>query len=197
MKAPAQGYPLTWPKDWPRNKSRGTSQFKTTLHKALENVQGELQRFAKDSDIAVKDVMISSNFALGNQNPADSGVAVYFSWDGAPTCIAVDRYNKIEENLQAIYRCIEAERVKLRHGGLNLVRAAFRGYAALPPPLAAGSGKPWHETLGVKANAEWGAIVAAHRKLAKENHPDLQGGSANRMAAINEAFDLAKKERGL
>lgn len=196
MKAPSQEYPLTWPKEWPRSKSRTKSQFKTTLHQALKNVQEELARFAKDSEIAVEGILISSNFALGNQNPDDSGVAVYFSWDGAPTCIAVDRYTKIEDNLQAIFHCINAERTKLRHGGLNLVRAAFRGYAALPPPMAAGSGKPWHEILGVKVGAPWGEVVAAHKKLAKQNHPDL-GGSSNAMAAINEAFQSAKSERGL
>lgn len=196
MKPPNQEYPLTWPQDWPRTQSRTTSQFKTTLHQALKNVQEELGRFAKDSKIAVEGIMISTNYSLGNQNPSDPGVAVYFSWDGAPTCIAVDRYTKIEDNLQAIFRCIEAERTKLRHGGLNLVRAAFRGYAALPPPLKAGSGKPWHEILGVKKNAEWGEVVAAHKKMAKENHPD-QGGSHDRMAAINEAFASAKQERGL
>lgn len=165
-------------------------------HQALKNVQEELVRFAKDSEIGVDQVLISSNFALGNQNPEDSGVAVYFTWDGVPTCIAVDRYSRIEENLQAIFHCITAERTKLRHGGLNLVRAAFRGYAALPPPMQAGSGKPWHEILQVKKNAEWGEVVAAHKKLAKQNHPDL-GGSSSAMAAINEAFASAKSERGL
>lgn len=196
MKKPSNEYPLSWPKEWPRTPTKAKSQFKTTIYQALKNVQEELVRFGKDSEIAVDEVLISSNYSLGNQNPEDSGVAVYFTWDGVPTCIAVDRYQRIEENLQAIFRCIEAERTKLRHGGLNLVRASFRGYAALPPPLQAGSGKPWFEILGVKKNAEWGEVVEAHKKLAKQNHPDL-GGSQSAMAAINEAFQQAKAERRL
>lgn len=144
-----QAYPLHWPEGWPRTERPGSSRFDTSISKALKNVQDGLRLFAQDSGRKVEDVVISSNVTLGEQKPGDSGVAVYFSWDGISTCIAVDRYQKVEDNLQAIYHCIEAERTKLRHGGLNLVRAAFRGYAALPPPGSANRRK-WFEVLGVR-----------------------------------------------
>ena len=105
--------------------------------------------------------------------------------DGISTCIAVDRYQRIEENLQAIHHVIEAERTKLRHGGLNLVRAAFRGYAALPPP-SAGPANPW-ETLGLKHGANSAEIEAAYRDKAKRWHPDHDGGSHEEMAKLNAA----------
>jgi DnaJ domain len=176
-------YPLTWPQSWPRTKSPAKSQFKTTLTAAIENVQGSLKRFAADSGIKVENMLVSSNVSLMDRNPKDAGVAVYFTWDGISTCIAVDRYQKIEENLQAIHHVIEAERTKLRHGGLNLVRAAFRGYAALPPPI-----KNPHEVLGVKPGATREEINAAYRLKAKEAHPDA-GGSADAMSELSAARD--------
>ncbi|OWK42115.1 J domain-containing protein [Fimbriiglobus ruber] len=181
----AQAFPLTWPDSWPRTTSPAKSQFKTSLTAAIDNVQGSLKRFSADSGKKVENVLVSSNVSLMERNPKDAGVAVYFTWDGISTCIAVDRYQRIEENLQAIHHVIEAERTKLRHGGLNLVRAAFRGYAALPPPNS-GLSNPW-EVLGVKEGATTSEIEAAFREKAKKAHPDHQSGSNEQMAKLNAA----------
>lgn len=45
-------YPLKWPIHWPRCKSPGKSQFKTSLAGALKNVENELRLFSKDSGSA-------------------------------------------------------------------------------------------------------------------------------------------------
>ena len=189
----AQQYPLAWPESWHRTTSPAKSQFKTSLTAAIDNVQGSLKRFAADSGKKVESVLVSSNVSLMERSPKDAGVAVYFTWDGISTCIAVDRYQKIEENLQAIHHVIEAERTKLRHGGLNLVRAAFRGYAALPPPTAQTS-NPW-EILGVKRGSSAAVIEAAYREKAKKAHPDA-GGSNDEMARLNRARDEALGGQG-
>lgn len=78
-------------------------------------------------------------------------------------------------------------------------RAAFRGYAALPPPNAQNRIKQaaWWETLGVAKNAEWGAVVKAYKEKAKEHHPDNPNGSSAKMAEINGAYEEAKKVKGL
>lgn len=178
-----QAYPLRWPDSWPRSKNPVKSQFKTTLAGAINNVQDSLRRFATDSGKKLENVIVSSNVSLMERNPNDSGVAVYFTWDGISTCIAVDRYQRIEENLQAIHHVIEAERTKLRHGGLNIVRAAFRGYAALPPPVT----KSPHDVLGVKVNATDDEVDAAYRRKVKDVHPDKPGGSVVAMQELNEA----------
>jgi hypothetical protein len=178
-------YPLLWPENWPRTRNPGKSQFKTSLSAAIKNVQGSIQLFAKDSGQKVEGLLVSNNVSLMDSNPKDSGVAVYFTWDGISTCIAVDRYQKIEENLQAIHHVIEAERTKLRHGGLNLVRAAFRGYAALPPPSRA-KRSPW-DVLGVPRGASQEEIDSAYREQAKKAHPDADGGSQEAMQELNEA----------
>lgn len=191
-----QSFPLSWPQGWVRTSSPSGSQFRTTLQGALTNVQDSLRRFAQDSGKKLEGVTISSNYSLTDQRPKDAGVAVYFTWDGLPTCIAVDRYSKIEENLQAIHHCIEAERTKLRHGGINLVRAAFRGYAALPPP---GQKRAWQDVLGLASRPIITAddIETAYKAAAKKMHPD-HGGSNEAMAALNaaKAEGLAVVNRG-
>lgn len=185
-------YPLHWPENWPRTQSRSSSRFKTSLSVAMNNVKEELERFSKDSQKKIDNYLLSSNFTLGDQNPKDPGVAIYFTWDGLQTCIAVDRYQKIEDNLQAIYHCIEAERTKLRHGGINLVRAAFRGYAALPPPSSGASQKKhWTKVLNIGLEASQEQITARYRDLAKKLHPD-NGGTHEAMAELNAAYNEAR-----
>lgn len=185
-------YPLAWPTNIPRWKgSRQPSQFKTTLHAAMENVAGSLRRFGTNSGKTVSEIVISSNVTLGANNPSDPGVAIWFKWDGLSICIPVDRYSKVEANLQAIHHIIEARRVELRHGTLALVRATFTGFTALPAP----AGSSWRDVLGiitsgpvVKENVE-----AAYRRLAAERHPD-KGGSHEAMAKLNAARDEAIRE---
>jgi len=186
----ASAYPLQWPEHWPQTKNRQDSRFDTTLFKALENVQEELQRFAKDSGKKVESLTISSNYSLNDTKPDNPGVCVYFVWDGEQTCIPVDRYRLVEDNLQAIYHCISAERTKMRHGGINLVKAAFRGYSALPSPDSSN----WREILGYSGSTLEECHKAYKAKMRKA-HPD-KGGDATLAQRINLAWEQAQKEIG-
>jgi hypothetical protein len=112
-------YPLSWPDGLPRTERKVTSQFRTTLAAALNNVRKSLEAFGKDSGKAVTEISITSNVTLGETLPSDTGVAVWFTWDGQQRCIAVDRYPKPEDNLQAIHHVLEARRTEMRHGGLR------------------------------------------------------------------------------
>jgi len=151
MSIPA--YPLQWPEGFPRTKSRDTGKFKTTLAGALKNVETSLVAFGRDSGNAVTHIALSSNVTLGAQRPVDPGVAIWFLWDGAQRCIAVDRYSSVEANLQAVHHVLEARRTEIRHGTLALVRATMKGFAlALPAPGT----KRWHEVLQVEPTATLG-----------------------------------------
>lgn len=182
----AQAYPLQWPDHIPRSKQRERSKFKTSLAGALKNVRGSIEAFGRDSGKKATDIVLSSNVTLGNDRPADPGVAAWFVWDGMSICIPVDRYQTAEENLQAIHHVLEARRTELRHGTLHLVKATFQGFAALPPPPGAKAKRPWWEVMGVSSLATRHEIEARFRELAKERHPDA-GGSAEAMAELNEA----------
>ncbi len=146
--------------------------------------------FAQDTNSRVTDLLISSNVTLGVTRPDDPGIAMYFRWDGAMRCIAVDKYDRPEDNLRAIYYIIEARRVELRHGGLAIVRAAFKGFVALPP----GSTEDWREVLGVGPAAGLDEAQEAFRRRAREAHPDMPGGSNDAMARLNAAMADARAE---
>lgn len=186
----AAAYPLTWPPMFPRAKMRERGAFKTTLAGAIKNVDDSLRRFASDSNKRLTDVVISSNVTLGVNRPTDPGVAVWFTWDGLGVCIAVDRYQTIEANLQAIHHIIEARRVELRHGTLALVRATLQGFVALPAP----AGKTWPVVLGVDARATPTEIRDAYRSLRSSAHPDKNGGSPALFDAVQKAYDQAVAE---
>lgn len=188
-------YPLAWPQTMGRTSFRSGSKFSTSVSGAVKNVQDELRRFGKDSGKTVDNILVSSNVTLTDHRPKDPGVAVYFRWDNIDCCIAVDKYNLPEDNLQAIAKVIEADRTKLRHGGLHIVRASFRGYAALPPPKE-GNGtlsKPWWQVLGfAHENIPLQAAEEAYRRAAKEHHPD-KGGDVAQFNAITEAIRQARE----
>jgi hypothetical protein len=76
-------YPLAWPHLVARTDAtkRVTTQFKTALDPALKNVTNSLRRFGETTGKAVSSIVISSNYTLGDRNPRDPGVAVWFLWD--------------------------------------------------------------------------------------------------------------------
>lgn len=179
-------YPLTWPLEFPRANTRENGKFKASLATALKNVQDSLRLFAGDSRKKLDGLIISSNVTLGASRPADPGVAVWFTWDGLSVCIAVDRYNTVEANLQAIHHIIEARRVELRHGTLALVRAAFTGFRSLPSP----PGEQWWSILGVQPDAARAEVDAAYRTLRSKHHPD-KGGDPDQFQRVQRAYESA------
>ena len=180
-------YPLAWPEGLPRTERKVASQFRTSLSGALVDVRKSLAAFGGDTGRKVTDVVITSNVAgLGFAPPTDTGVSVWFEWDGERRCIAVDRYEKVQCNLQAIHHILEARRTEMRHGGLHIVRQTFKGFAALPAP------EQWWQVLGVGMQATAAEINEAYRKKARTAHPDT-GGSEADMARLNAARDEGMK----
>src|SRR5262245_31126820 len=187
-------YPLQWPAGFTRTRTPEKGRFTSTLPGALNNVQDELRKFGKDSGKPVTALVISSNYTLGDERPNDAGVAVYFSWDGLPVCIPIDRYSTIAANLQAVAHVVSARRTELRHGTLALVRATFTGFAALPGP----STVDWRKLLKVHGMDGTPSTIlqmaeANYRQLAKSAHPD-RGGSQAAMAELTSAIAAARRE---
>lgn len=183
-------YPLQWPQGVARTGAgkRIKSPFRTGYSKAVENVVRSLQGFQKDSGLRIDHPVLSSNVDLmGRLLDNDAGAAAWFMMDGQWVAFGVDRFNDTASNVQAIHHIIEARRVELRHGTLALVRASFTGFKALPAP----PGSEWWDVLQVKRDSSLDVVRANFRRLASENHPD-KGGTADKMATINEAWGRAQ-----
>lgn len=180
-----QAYPLSWPPGWPRTEiaRREASRMQSTLANALKNLTAEVNRMGG------KNLILSSNCTLGHELPADSGVVAYFTRDGDPVAIPCDRWKTVAENVQAIAKTIEALRGIERWGAKHMVKAAFRGFAALPE--RAGARTCW-QVLGINPShpITRDTIEDAFRTKAKICHPD-RGGSAEAFHELNEAREEA------
>ncbi len=182
-------YPLSWPPGRQRTPSRvrekarfgrttSTSGFVRgmPIGLALGGLYRELER------LRAKDVRISSDLPLridgqpraGVRPPEDPGVAVYFKVEKEELCLSCDRYTTVGDNLRAVALSIEAIRGLERWGTKDMVRAAFRGFRALPA-LGETSGRSWWVILGVDPDATRAEIDEAFRQLARSRHPDVTG----------------------
>lgn len=181
-----EAYPLTWPMGRPRARTSESARFKTALGTAINNVRYEVELLGGQR------LVISSNLPLRRDGfpmsrgsyVADVGVAVYFELKKKPMCFACDRWDKVEDNMQAIAKTIDALRGIQRWGSGQMVEQAFTGFVALPAPE-----QPW-QTLGLSTSRPTRAqIDEAHRRLASQHHPDRPSGDSHVMARINAARD--------
>lgn len=83
---------------------------------------------------------------------------------------------------------------KMRHGGLAIVRASFRGYASLPPPTGTDGqlAAPWWQALGLPEGAPLAAAEAAYREAVKQHHPD-RGGDPAKFNLVTNAIKQARE----
>jgi hypothetical protein len=193
-------YPLAWPTGRPRTQGyyRKDGNFKKdgaaiTIRAAMERLQSEIEK------LGGKDAVLSANLQRnldgsprsGQPEPADPGVAVYFTLKGKPICMPCDTYRRAAQNIAAIAAHIDATRAIERYG-VATVAEMFRGFEALPAP------KGWREILGIQHNGpvDRAAVEALYRNRARERHPDMPGGSTAAMAELNAARDEALREVG-
>lgn len=209
-------YPLQWPDGWKRTprerrreakfgrarRSTGTgwsSARPLSITEAVDRVLAELQRMAVDR----QDVVISTNVRTrldglprsGERQPDDPGAAVYWrdGFNSSPRVMAIDQYDRVEDNLAAIAATLDAMRAIERHGGAAILERAFTGFTALPAP---GAVRTWREVLDITGRPDAEALKMAYRLAASKAHPD-KGGTNERMAEVNAAYEQARKELGL
>jgi len=191
MKRPERvsAYPLAWPPGWPRTlpEKRERSKFTATVPSALAFLDEEVRR------LGAKNLVVSSNYTLGAA-PEDVGVCVYFDYQELKAGIPCDRWLRVEDNLRAIAKTIEAMRGIERWGAKHMIKAAFTGFAALPAP---GASRPWRAVLELDpGDGILSKVEAAYKRLRSKYHPD-KGGSAERFHEIQNAYDQARAELGI
>lgn len=185
----ATPYPLQWPPGFPRTPKaeRAKGHYRTELATAINGLRKELELLG--GRLAGDTLVVSTNVTLLNAQPNDPGVVAYFIWNGRPLAIPCDRWLNVASNVQAIKLTIEAMRGLERHGAKAMIDAMFAGFRALPGP------ESWRAVLKVGPDADFVAAIEAHRRLARDAHPD-RGGSDAAMSRLNVALDTARKEIG-
>jgi hypothetical protein len=192
MSIPA--FPLQWPDGWGRLKSyqrkRATfarNKRELTIADAVTRVREELSRMSIRDD----DLVVSTNLELrmdgwpksGQREPADPGAAVYWRDKAKNTrCMAIDRYDRVADNLAAIAATLDAMRAIERHGGAEILNRAFTGFTAIGHEPR----QHWSDVLGVPRNACREEIETAHKRLRSLHHPD-KGGSPDQFQRIQQA----------
>lgn len=143
-------------------------------------------------------VVVSTNVELRNDGlpysnrraPQDPGAAVFFKLKNKPCSLACDKWTRVEDNLYAIAKHIEALRGQERWG-VGSVEQAFAGYTALPP-AGTSVGMSWWNVLGCAHDAPFEVAKEAFRDKARVAHPD-NGGSHEAQVALNAAWDQARQ----
>lgn len=188
-------YPLEWPTHWPRTTYPEPARFSTTLNNALNGVMFEMRLMG----VRPSNYVVSTNIPVrldgrpyaNYRQPDDAGVAVYFVLRGHEFCIPSDKWNRVEHNMQAIRKTLEALRGIERWGTKGMMDASFQGFAALP---GAAPRRSWWDVLGVDRIAPKAYVEARYRLLARDAHPDL-GGNPDRFIELQNAYDEFRKER--
>lgn len=208
-------YPLQWPDGWKRTDPyrRTTARFgragraragggwdygrALTINEAVDRLRGELSRMGIHDD----DLVISTNLQLrldglprsGQAEPQDPGVAVYWRTAAGETrCMAIDRYDRVADNLAAVAATLDAMRAIERHGGAEILNRAFTGFTAIEDQR-----KPWHAVLGVPAHVSTEDVRSAYRRARAATHPDRPGGDAELFHAVQFAWESFCRERGI
>ena len=202
-----QAYPLQWPAGWPRTaphkREDGRSRFQrgdwrnrtyTTIASTRVELADELQR------LGARNVVLSTNVELrldgqpysNRRAPEDPGIAVYFTLDGESMVMAQDAYDRVPDNIRSLTLAIQGMRQMQRHGGGTMLKRAFAGFTALPPPdqmspIVTAPPKQWWEVLGVAQSAPLSVAEAAWKALCRENG----GGTVELNAAIEAARRVA------
>lgn len=200
--AEQKSYPLTWPEGWPRTPShlRKDSPFTRAIRyasrmrsmdEACSGLVSELRLLRASGEILSTNVprRLDGQPYSNKSQPSDTGAAVYFQFKGKPVSLACDKWRRVEDNIWAIVKHIEALRGQQRWG-VGTIEQAFRGYTALPA-IGQSGGIKWWETLGVPLNASHDQVKEAYRLLVKKYHPDVAGGGDSELFhRIQEAWRL-------
>jgi hypothetical protein len=191
-------YPLSWPVTWSRTNSSKrqwapfvkTGGVHHTISEGTDFVLNELRL------LGARKIIISSNMQYRQDGRPyakqikldDPGVAVYFELKLTQRVLACDRWTKVEDNLWAIGKHINAIRGQ-ESWGVGTIDQAFVGYEALPAPKNA-----WWEILGIGRDRPMTEIDSLYRQLAKLHHPNA-GGDVEQWLRIQQAYEAAQKEK--
>lgn len=134
-------YPLCWPSGRARARILIPVAGGPSVARATLEIEEAVSALGQYSALRIEDMVLSSNFRLAARSePADPGVAAYFSLCGEDYCLPSDRFETVGANLRAVAKILEGLRMVANFGGralalelLSPLRLAA-SVAALPSP---------------------------------------------------------------
>lgn len=204
----ATRYPLFWPVGYSRERWPSTSRFGTV---SFERARSAIFHELKLLDYAMRpdNIILSTNIPLRQdgfpyasmRQPEDKGVAVYFPYKKEAVVLCCDQWNRVEHNLWAVAKTIEAMRGIERWGVSDFLKHSFQGFNALPPKQQAPAKREWWRVFDYQAcpgKASWdlAGVNAQYKSLAKTRHPDT-GGSVAAFQELSQAYQEAKTYFGI
>lgn len=184
-------FPLQWPTAQQRThwQDKKFSAFKSDRNRSIKDLERELNLLGAENIVLSTNLRtrIEGGFYANQGQPDDTGVAVYFDYEGSRHCMAVDQYIMLWENIRALVKSVEAMRGIERWGGAKILQTAMGGFRELPANVIV-TDSPWYITLGVEPDASRSEIRQAYTDLSKVKHPDV-GGDAEEFARIKRAYD--------
>jgi hypothetical protein len=188
--------PLYWPANQPRTQVTEGSAF--GIHSVDSQTQFILAELAR-MGVASAQVKISTNVRLrkdglpysNSGQPYDAGVAVWFQLNEVEHVLACDKWHRLEHNMRAIAKHIEALRAQERWG-VGSLEQSFRGFVAIAERV----GRPWREVLGFapESTPSLSQVKLAYRTAAKDRHPDMETGSLQLWHELQTAHKAAERE---
>lgn len=193
--------PLCWPPDWIKETTYIRSRFgkwnkPVSIQSATVHILMQLRLMTPS--VPEWNIIISSDLRLrldglpisSQRQPEEKGVAVWWRPNEESKdyrVIALNKYDRIGDNLYAIGKTLEAMRSIERWGSGEILERTFTGFTALP--YLSGS---WREVLdyygGNLAEAE-----RAYKTARSGAHPD-HGGTSERFGEVNVAWGRAQVE---
>lgn len=193
----ATAYPLQWPAGWKRTNHRTPSKFSSNFANSRDALMAQLKIMGAQS------VVLSSNVPLRNDGLPyanytgilDPGVAIYFYYKNKQFVVACDKWLKVEDNLHAVNKTIDAIRGIERWGASEMLERAFNGFAQIEAPPSADVKEHWTKVLGVSVNDSIETIKQTYRNLVKIYHEAGSSPDNARMTKINLAYEQATDEK--
>lgn len=190
--------PLTWPDGWKRTKTKARSQFKSpSIWKATSFVIEELGRMGIES----WNIIISTDLKLRQdgfpyskqKTPEDIGASVWWKdKNEVRRVIALDKYDRIADNIHAIGKTIEAMRGIDRWGSGEILERVYTGFDALPGPDHV-VGRSWRDVLEYYEGNNIAHAKERYLIARMYAHPD-KGGTSELFHEVEKAWEQCQVE---
>ncbi len=190
-----EAFPLSWPEGEPRAERQEHSKFDTGFVKCRNLLFDEIRRMGGAEAIVSTNIpLMRDGQPRANYTPHDTGVAVYFTRKKKSYVFACDKFVRVQDNMLAIAKTIEALRGIERWGASNMMERAFEGFLRLPEKAV----ETWRAALDFSPDQliNLDIVETRFKSLVRTYHESGHNPNRERYEQIVAARAQARKELG-